>query len=500
MGDEQTFRGILKSFSPKDGYGFISCPVLHDAFGRDVYINRTQLPAGASTGCHVEFTIVISNRGHPQAHHVALVQELPVDLAEAASTINTDFLHLVQVTCQYSIVLDKRRGGFRLGIDVDTTHGSALLVDAVTGGLVEAWNRQHPHLQVRTGDHIVEVNGISGDAQAVFKECKTAQHLHMRIRRGRLDQQIPEAERSILPSLTVVTWNVLAGAYTSLKMYPDVDPAILRAPRRRAQAAAALRHLAADVICLQEVDCSLEELGLDPDYECIVAQRPEGRDDRCVIAWRKERLEVGPAGHRMIRFDDHPPPAAFECDPAHYETGNVGLAVELRVRSDTGKHCITVATTHLCWEPHKMDVRAWQLYTFFSMVSNLAGPRILLCGDLNSQPGTQPHQFLAQGCGLVSAYGDVEAFALTNTNAHACKGGFAAMIDYIWYEPKWLSVRKRIQLPSGEELKARDKPGAPALAGTPVPTLLSAQWPSDHLALAAVLEFTNPGLEDWEFD
>jgi len=281
-------------------------------------------------------------------------------------------------------------------------------------------------------------------------------------------------------------------------MYPDVEPAILRPSRRRAQAKFILKELQADIICLQEVDCPLEELGLGEDYDSIEAQRPGGRADRCVIAWRKDRIEVGPQKHRMMMFDDHPPPAAFECDPAHYETGNVGLAVELRLRSDPGKHCVTVATTHLCWEPHKMDVRQWQLHTFFNMVTALAGPRLLLCGDLNSQPGTQPHQLLAHGCGLTSAYADAEAVALTNSNAHACQGGFAAMIDYIWYSPKWFSVRKRIQLPSGDELK---RPlGGHLHDDRPVPTLLSPGWPSDHLALGVVLELTNPVMDDWEFD
>mmetsp|Transcript_95709 Transcript_95709/g.239801 ORF Transcript_95709/g.239801 Transcript_95709/m.239801 type:complete len:502 (+) Transcript_95709:174-1679(+) len=500
MEEQQAFTGLLKSFSPKDGYGFISCPVLFDAFGRDVYIHQSKLPAGASAGCHVEFTIRISSKGQPRAHRVTLVQDIPDDLDEAANAINKDFLRFAQDTIQYSIELDKKKGNYRLGIDVDTTHGAALLVDAVKGGLVEEWNNQHPQLQVRAGDRIVEVNGITGDAQEILKECQSAQWLNMRIRRGKSEQLSAGSERSVLPTLYVVTWNVLASAYASLKMYPDVDPTILRASRRRAQAAAALAYLAADVICLQEVDCSLAELGLGSEYESCAAQRPEGRCDRCVIAWHKDRLEVGPAGHRTIFFDDDPPPAAFECDPAHYETGNVGIAVELCVRGDPGKRCITVATTHLCWEPHKMDVRAWQLHQFFNMVSSHAGPRILLCGDLNSQPGTQPHQFLAQGCGLVSAYSDVEGVALTNSNAHACSGGFAAMIDYIWYSPKWFSVRKRLELPSSEELKI-DGAASTSLADEhfPVPTLLSACWPSDHLALAAVLELTNPVVDDWDF-
>lgn len=495
--EQQVFRGLLKSYSPKDGYGFIACPLLYDAFGRDVYINHSRLPPGATSGCHVEFTITISSKGQPQADRVVLVEENLGDLADAAKGVDVRFLELGRDLSEYTIVLDKRRRDqYRLGIDVDTSHDAALLVDAVTGGLVDEWNRQHPALQVKVGDHIVEVNGVSGDAQAVFKECKMANHLRMRIRRAPTEDGAQENAEGITSNVYVVTWNILAGAYASLKMYPDVEPPILRAPRRRAQAAAALAHLDADVICLQEVDCPLEELGFGPEFDSVVAQRPEGRSDCCAIAWRKERLELGPAGHRTIMFDDHPPPAAFECDRAHYDTGNVGLAVELRVRSDPGKRCITVATTHLCWEPHKMDVRAWQLHNFTTMAKELAGPRILLCGDFNSAPGTRPHQLLAQGLGLESAYGDVESVAVTNSNAHACDGGFAAMIDYIWYPPKWFALKRRLHLPTGADLRASAEPPLPDSA--PVPTLLSACWPSDHLALGAVFELTNPVVDDWD--
>jgi len=502
MGEAQVFRGLLKSFSLHDGYGFISCPLLSDAFGLDVYVHQAKLPNSSFVGCLVEFTIRISSRGQPQATCVAVLQDSAEELEEAAKMINKGFLKFAEDTSQFAIVLDKKKGNHRLGIDVDIAHGSALLVDAVKGGLVKEWNKQHPQLQVRKGDCIVEVNGITGDAQTVLKECQNSQRLNMRVLRSKQEQQNPGLERSVLPTLYVVTWNVLAGAATNPHLFPDVDPTILRASRRRAQAAAALAYLSPDVICLQEVDCPLEELGLGQEYESYSAQRQDGRCDRCVIAWNKERLEIGPAGCRTILFDHHPPPAAFECDAAHTETGNVGLAVELRVRSDPGKRAITVATTHLSWEPHKMDVRAWQLHQFFNMVSSHGGPRILFCGDLNSQPGTQPHQFLAQGCGLVSAYSDSEAYALTKSNAHACRGGFAAMVDYIWYSPKWFSIRKRLELPSAESLKTNSGtgPNARAAQQAPVPTVLSQSWPSDHFVLAALLELTNPVMDDWDFD
>ena len=34
MADGQLYRGVLRSFSVKDGYGFVRCQELHETFGR----------------------------------------------------------------------------------------------------------------------------------------------------------------------------------------------------------------------------------------------------------------------------------------------------------------------------------------------------------------------------------------------------------------------------------------------------------------------------------
>mmetsp|Transcript_32341 Transcript_32341/g.94628 ORF Transcript_32341/g.94628 Transcript_32341/m.94628 type:complete len:530 (-) Transcript_32341:38-1627(-) len=522
MEQPQFYRGVLKSFSPRDGYGFIHCVSLLESFGRDVYIDRSRLPLGASAGDQLEFTITISNKGQPQVLQARMVEESPQNVAEAAQALDTSFLQFAEGVTYFSVVLEKHNNISMLGIDVDTAHGDDLMVDNITGGLILQWNRRHPQRQVKIGDCIVKVNNVSGKAQAIFTECRDAMRLEMTLRRG----PPPDAKgagkgaRSVLPSVCVVTWNVLSSAYANFKMYPQLDPSVIRAPRRRAQIAAALQALAADVVCLQEVDCPLEELGLNEmEFDSCSAQRPGGRPDRCVIAWRKDRLEQGPAGHRVLMFDDHPPPKAFEPDPEHYESGNVGLAVELRVRSDPGKHCVTFATTHLNWEPRKSDVRAWQAHVFFDLAASLSGSRIVLCGDFNSQPGTQPHLFLSQGCGLASVYADVEASGVTNSNSNAPPKGFAGMIDYIWYSPKWFTVKQRLRLPLADDL--RTKAYGPGWAAgnnnsnnsgnygggchgqrdlPPVPTLLSESWPSDHLALAAVFEFAIPTADEVDYE
>jgi len=84
---------------------------------------------------------------------------------------------------EFTIQVDKTPGS-KLGVDVDHQDGVTLLVDAVTGGLIEAWNKAHPDEQVKRGDRIVEVNGYRGDILNLVDECKKTQVLVMKIRRG----------------------------------------------------------------------------------------------------------------------------------------------------------------------------------------------------------------------------------------------------------------------------------------------------------------------------
>lgn len=72
--DGQPFYvGVLRTFSPKDGYGFIQCPALRKGFDRDIYIHKAELPEGASCGCSVSFRLHINAKGQPQARDVTLV-------------------------------------------------------------------------------------------------------------------------------------------------------------------------------------------------------------------------------------------------------------------------------------------------------------------------------------------------------------------------------------------------------------------------------------------
>ena len=84
---------------------------------------------------------------------------------------------------EFFIDLDKV-AGTRLGVDVDHQDDSTLLIDAVTGGLIGAWNDAHPDQMVMVGDRIVEANGRSGNVLEIVDEIKKNQALKLKIRQS----------------------------------------------------------------------------------------------------------------------------------------------------------------------------------------------------------------------------------------------------------------------------------------------------------------------------
>merc|ERR1739845_281309 len=60
------FAGTIKSFSEKNGYGFIDCPDLKSAGYNDVFVHHLQM-AGKSVGDNVTFKAFLNEKDQPQA-------------------------------------------------------------------------------------------------------------------------------------------------------------------------------------------------------------------------------------------------------------------------------------------------------------------------------------------------------------------------------------------------------------------------------------------------
>lgn len=88
--------GIVKSFNPAKGFGFIDCPELHTTFGCDVFLHNKQL-GSFNIGDRVTFAVGISKDKKPQAFDLAsaaggqsrLTQQLTQQLMAQAAAQQT---------------------------------------------------------------------------------------------------------------------------------------------------------------------------------------------------------------------------------------------------------------------------------------------------------------------------------------------------------------------------------------------------------------------------
>merc|ERR1712137_579400 len=92
-------------------------------------------------------------------------------------------------------------------------------------------------------------------------------------------------------------------------------------------------------------------------------------------------------------------------------------------------------------------------------------------------PETTTHRFLCEeSSGLASVYRDVEGTGVTNCNAAEGHGGYAAMIDYVWYEFASLSVKQRLCLPNLTAMLRKRGLSEDGPAKPTAPTLLSVEF------------------------
>jgi len=84
---------------------------------------------------------------------------------------------------EFQVVVSKAQGGPRLGVDVDLSDGVALVIDKVNDGLIGEWNKNNPGKEVLKDDRVINVNGVTGNAQELAEVCKRDDSLQMVIER-----------------------------------------------------------------------------------------------------------------------------------------------------------------------------------------------------------------------------------------------------------------------------------------------------------------------------
>jgi len=71
------FIGQLKSYSHRNGYGFMRCTQAYEAWGCDVFIHKNNLPQPWLMGQYAEFAVFLNDRLQPQAADVLWLPQLP---------------------------------------------------------------------------------------------------------------------------------------------------------------------------------------------------------------------------------------------------------------------------------------------------------------------------------------------------------------------------------------------------------------------------------------
>ncbi|MES1907044.1 MAG: hypothetical protein MHM6MM_000238 [Cercozoa sp. M6MM] len=213
--------------------------------------------------------------------------------------------------------------------------------------------------------------------------------------------------------LRIASWNVLAQRYIfdGSFNYARIND-FLTFDLRRLALAARTKELDADIIALQEVDRAdsfwkplLQAEGYEVDY----AQRPCGRDDGCLIAWRANQFE--PEARLEIYMNDL-------CHGLHrkqdtrlvqkYARNNVAQIVLLRHKHGAKNggfefdRRILLANVHLYWNPAHEDVKVRQAQYLLRRVHEFhehhcPDAAIALCGDFNACPGSPVHTLVTQG-------------------------------------------------------------------------------------------------------
>lgn len=70
------YRGRIKTFNHKHGFGFIDCPESYPKYKRDVFIHKAQI-GDLEIGEEITFRIEVNKDGHPQSRDILCMDGYP---------------------------------------------------------------------------------------------------------------------------------------------------------------------------------------------------------------------------------------------------------------------------------------------------------------------------------------------------------------------------------------------------------------------------------------
>lgn len=125
----------------------------------------------------VDFLVDFQERKRKYSSRVAVLLSQLLALDQWRATAPSSLL----ADSEYTIVLT-RKAGDKVGLS-QVASGS-LAIHVVPGSLMEQWNNAHPRLKVKTGDVVLRVNEVCGNAAAMKEEVKRSSKLELKVKRA----------------------------------------------------------------------------------------------------------------------------------------------------------------------------------------------------------------------------------------------------------------------------------------------------------------------------
>ena len=92
---------------------------------------------------------------------------------DSQDSVTSDGMHM-------SVIID-RTSGTPLGINVSACGQFLVVLDVISGGLVDSWNATHPLNQIKSGDRIFGVNDVHGDCDKLARALRDDGVLSIRL-------------------------------------------------------------------------------------------------------------------------------------------------------------------------------------------------------------------------------------------------------------------------------------------------------------------------------
>jgi len=324
---------------------------------------------------------------------------------------------------------------------------------------------------------------------------------------------------------TLLTYNLLAEIYATSDAYPYCSSWALPWNFRRRGILRELVNYRADILCLQEVQADHFENFLLPEldkynysgvYKCKTREfmGQYGKMDGCAIFYRRDKFSVAPNGVTEVEFNTiaRQRHASDKRLLNRLLKDNVAQIVlfEMHAPHPAPRRQLLVANTHINASPEFADVKLWQSQVLLLEVErvmtqhagSLAQIPLVLAGDFNSLPGSDPHSLLANGgvqplegdphgllatlplrhsMPLRSAMATVGAHVNASAESHELQkmeppytnftAHFVGTLDYMWYTYDRLSVGGLLEMAEDRLVQETTALPSPIFSSDHIPLL-----------------------------